>query len=199
MSGSLPNPQQAQASLLALQKALDKQEIWPEEVAIQVAMEILRFSGHKWIDSDMPGAAGNMSNLAASILVSTKDTAGAVTEAACGLIPEAGGAICAIFQEMIEVAYNTIVPQASIMTTSQAMHGALDQLINEVAKAYIQKYDPRQARQTMGPFAAVVNSFPTRDVVIAFATKDRSVKEMQLALFDYNDSVRQLAETAVRR
>ena len=36
-------------------------------------------------------------------------------------------------------------------------------------------------------------------IVIGFATKDRSIKEMQLALFDYNDSVRQFAETAARR
>jgi hypothetical protein len=82
---------------------------------------------------------------------------------------------------------------------SNAIHGGLDQAINEVAKAYIQKYDPRQARQNLGPFASIVNSFPTREVVIGFATRDRSIKEMQLALFDYNDSVRQFAEAAVRR
>jgi hypothetical protein len=199
MSASLGNPQQAQASLQDLQRVLDKQEIWPEEVAIQVAMEILRFSGHKWVDSDMPGAGAFVANLAVSTIATSKDTVGNVVEAACGLIPEAGGAVCSIFKELIEAAYNYVTPEAMKILISNTMHGALDQGINEIAKAYIQKYDPRQARQNMGPFASVVNAFPTRELVIAFATKDRSIKEMQLALFDYNDSVRQFAETAVRR
>lgn len=199
MSAALGNPQQSQASLHALQRALDKQEIWPEEVAIQVAMEILRFSGHKWIDSDMPGAGAFVANLAVSTMGTTKDTVGNVVESACGLIPEAGAAICSIFKELIEVGYNYVSPPAMKMLISNTMHGALDQGINEIAKAYIQKYDPRQARQNLGPFASIVNAFPTREVVIGFATKDRSIKEMQLALFDYNDSVRQFAETAVRR
>lgn len=199
MSASLGNQQQAQASLQDLQKVLDKQEIWPEEVAIQVAMEILRFSGHKWVDSDMPGAGAFVANLAVSTIGTSKDTVGNVVEAACGLIPEAGGAICSIFKELIEVAYNYVTPEAMKILISNTMHGALDQGINEIAKAYIQKYDPRQARQNLGPFASIVNAFPTRELVIGFATKDRSIKEMQLALFDYNDSVRQFAEAAARR
>lgn len=199
MSTALGNPQQAQASLLALQKALDKQEIWPEEVAIQVAMEILRFSGHKWIDSDMPGAGAFVANLTVSTMGSAKDYVGNVTEAACGLIPELGAAVCAAFQQMIEVAYNYVSPPAMKVMISNVMHAGLDQAINEMAKAYIQKYDPRQARQNMGPFASIVNAFPTREVVIAFATKDRSIREMQLALFEYHDSVKQFAEAAVRR
>ena len=199
MSAALGNPQQAQASLQDLQRVLDKQEIWPEEVAIQVAMELLRFSGHKWIDSDMPGAGAFVANLAVSTIGTSKDTVGNVVEAACGLIPEAGAAVCSIFKELIEVAYNYVTPEAMKIVISNTMHGALDQVINEVAKAYIQKYDPKQARQNMGPFASIINAFPTREVVIAFATRDRSIKDMQLALFDYNDSVRQFAETAVRR
>lgn len=199
MSASLGNPQQAQASLQDLQRVLDKQEIWPEEVAIQVAMELLRFSGHKWIDSDMPGAGAFVANLAVSTIGTSKDTVGNVVESACGLIPEAGAAVCSIFKELIEVAYNYVTPEAMKIVISNTMHGGLDQAINEVAKAYIQKYDPQQARQNMGPFASIINAFPTREVVIAFATRDRSIKEMQLALFDYNDSVRQFAETAVRR
>lgn len=199
MSTSLGNPQQAQTSLLALQKVLDKQEIWPEEVAIQVAMEILRFSGHKWIDSDMPGAGAFVANLTVSTMGTAKDYAGNIAEAACGLIPELGAAACAIFKQMIEVAYNYVSPPAMKVMISNVMHASLDQVINEIAKAYIQKYDPRQARQNMGPFASIVNAFPTREVVIGFATRDRSIKEMQLALFDYNDSVRQFAETAARR
>ncbi len=199
MSASLGNPQQAQVSLQDLQRALDKQEIWPEEVAIQVAMEILRFSGHKWIDSDMPGAGAFTANLAVSTMGTAKDYVGNVTTAACGLIPEAGAAVCAIFKQMIEVGYNYVSPEAMKIVISNVMHGSLDQGINEIAKAYIQKYDPRQARQNIGPFASIVNAFPTREVVIGFATRDRSIKEMQLALFDYNDSVRQFAEAAARR
>ena len=199
MSAALGNPQQTQASLQALQKALDKQEVWPEEVAIQVAMEILRFSGHKWIDSDMPGAGAFVANLAVSTMGTTKDTVGNVAESACGLIPEVGAVICSIYKELIEAAYNYVTPGAMKILISNVMHGGLDQAINEVAKAYIQKYDPRQARQNLGPLASIVNGFPTREVVIAFATRDRSVREMQLALFEYNDSVRQFAEAAARR
>ncbi len=199
MSAALGNPQQSQTSLLALQRALDKQEIWPEEVAIQVAMEILRFSGHKWVDSDMPGAGAFAANLAVSTIGTSKDTVGNVVEAACGLIPEAGAAVCAIFKQLVEVAYNYVTPETMKIIISNVMHSGVDQTINEIAKAYIQKYDPRQARQQMGPLAPIVDAFPTREVVIAFATRDRSIREMQLALFEYNDSVRQFAETAVRR
>jgi hypothetical protein len=199
MSSALGNPQQTQTSLVALQRALDKQEIWPEEVAIQVAMEILRFSGHKWVDSDMPGAGAFAANLAVSTIGTSKDTVGNVVEAACGLIPEAGAAVCAILKQMVEVAYNYVTPETMKILISNVMHSGVDQMINEIAKAYIQKYDPRQARQQMGAFASIVDAFPTREVVIAFATRDRSIREMQLALFEYNDSVRQFAETAARR
>jgi hypothetical protein len=199
MSSALGNPQQTQTSLAALQRALDKQEIWPEEVAIQVAMEIFRFSGHKWVDSDMPGAGAFVANLAVSTIGTSKDTVGNVVEAACGLIPEAGAAVCAIFKQLVEVAYNYVTPETMKILISNVMHGGVDQMINEIAKAYIQKYDPRQARQQIGAFASIVDAFPTREVVIAFATRDRSIREMQLALFDYNDSVRQFAETAARR
>ncbi len=199
MSASLGNPQQAQASLQELQRVLDKQVIWPEEVAIQVAMEILRFSGHKWIDSDMPGAGAFVANLAVSTIGTSKDTVGNVVEAACGLIPEAGAAICSIYKELIEVAYNYVTPEAMKIVISNVMHGGLDQLINETTKAYIQRQDPKQFRQNLGPLASIVNAFPTREVVIAFATRDRSIRDMQLALFEYNDSVRQFAEAAARR
>jgi hypothetical protein len=199
MSTALGNAQQSQTSLQALQRVLDKQEIWPEEVAIQVAMEILRFSGHKWVDSDMPGAGAFLANIAVSTMATTKDTVGNVVEAACGLIPEAGAAICSIYKEFIEVAYDYVTPQGMKISISNVMHGALDQAMNEIAKAYVQKYDPRQTRQQIGALASIVNSFPTREVVIAFATRDRSIREMQLALFEYHDSVRQFAETAVRR
>jgi hypothetical protein len=199
MSSALGNPQQTQTSLVALQRALDKQEIWPEEVAIQVAMEILRFSGHKWVDSDMPGAGAFAANLAVSTIGTSKDTVGNVVEAACGLIPEAGAAVCAILKQMVEVAYNYVTPETMKILISNVMHSGVDQMINEIAKAYIKKYDPRQARQQMGAFASIVDAFPTREVVIAFATRDRSIREMQLALFEYNDSVRQFAETAARR
>lgn len=198
LSKSLGTPQ-AQAALLALQRALDKQEVWPEEVAIQVAMEILRFSGHKWIDSDMPGAGAFTANLAVATMETAKDTVGNVAEAACGVVPEFGGVVCAIFQEMLVIAYDYVSPPAMKIVISNTMHGALDHVINEATKAYLQNYDPKQARQQMGPFASIVNAFPTREVVIAFATRDRSIREMQLALFDYHDSVRQFAETAARR
>ena len=134
MSTALGNPQQTQATLAALQRALDKQEIWPEEVAIQVAMEILRFSGHKWVDSDMPGAGAFVANLAVSTIGTSKDTVGNVVEAACGLIPEAGAAVCAIFKQLVEVAYNYVTPEGMKILISNVMHGALDQLINEIAK-----------------------------------------------------------------
>ena len=198
LSKTLGTPQ-AQAALLALQQALDIQEIWPEEVAIQVAMEILRFSGHKWIDSDMPGAGAFTANLAVATMETAKDTVGNVAEAVCGVVPEFGGVVCAIFQEMLVIAYDYVSPPAMKIVIANTMHGALDHVINEATKAYVQKYDPKQIRQQMGPFASIVNAFPTREVVIAFATRDRSIREMQLALFDYHDSVRQFAETAARR
>lgn len=198
LSKTLGTPQ-AQSSLHALQQALDKQEIWPEEVAIQVAMEILRFSGHKWIDSDMPGAGAFTANLAVATMETAKDTAGNAAEAVCGLIPEFGGVVCAIFQEMLVIAYDYVSPPAMKIVISNTMHGALDHVMTEATKAYVQKYDPKQVRQQMGPFASIVNAFPAREVVVAFATRDRSIREMQLALFDYHDSVRQFAETAARR
>lgn len=140
-----------------------------------------------------------VANFAGSTMGTTKDTVGNVAESACGLIQEFGAVVCSIFKELIEVAYNYVSPQAMKIVISNVMHGGLDQGINEIAKAYIQRYDPRQARQNLGTFASIVNAFPTREVVIGFATRDRSTKEMQLALFDYNDSVRQFAEVAARR
>lgn len=140
-----------------------------------------------------------MANLAVSTMGSAKDTVGNVVESACGLIPEVGAVICSIFKELIEIAYNYVTPEAMKVVISNVMHGGLDQVIDETAKAYIQKKDPRQFRQNLGPLASILNAFPTREVMIAFATRDRSIREMQLALFEYNDSVRQFAEVAVRR
>jgi hypothetical protein len=199
LSTALGNRQNAQTALLTLQRALDRQQIWPEEVAIQVGIEILRFSGHKYVDSDLPGNGAFFANIGVSILSSAKDTVGNVVESACGLIPEAGAAACSIYKELIEFAYDYISPETMKILISNAMHGELDRLMDRIGKAYIERHDPRQVRQELGAFAAMVDRFPTREVVIAFATRDRQVRAMQLALFEYHDSVRQFAETAVRR
>jgi hypothetical protein len=198
LSATLGSPQ-AQTALQGVRERLRPQEVWPEDVAVQVSLEILRLSGHKWIDSDLPGGGAFVANLAVSTVANTKDTAGNVAQAVCGLIPEVGGAVCAVFKQIVEVAYNYAIPEAMKVTISTTMHNSIDFVMDETKKAYLQGRDPRALRQNLGPFKAVVDAFPTKQVLLDFAVRDQGIREMHMALFEYNESVRALAEIAVGR
>lgn len=191
-------PKRAEA-LQEFNRMLGQQEIWPEEVAFQVGIEMLRFSGHKWIDGEGPGQGGFIGNLGISTITSTRDTVNGVAEAACGLIPEAGAAVCSLFMEMTNLTYNYVVPQAGKVLYSKTMHDIFDKTMSELSNALIKNIDRQQLRQQLGVLTPLIDAFPTKEAVIALASRDKSIQEMQKAFFTYNDSVRRFTTAAANQ
>lgn len=191
-------PKRAEA-LQEFSRVLDKQEIWPEEVAFQVGIEILRFVGHQWINGEGPGQGGFIGNLGISTITSTRDTVNGVVESGCGLIPEAGAAVCSIFLEMTNLAYNYVIPEMGKTIYSRTMHDIFDKTVDELSRALVINIDRQQLRQQIGLLTPLIDSFPTKEAVISLATKDKSIQEMQKALFTYNDSIRKFTEIAARQ
>ena len=76
------------------------------------------------------------------------------------------------------------------------MHNIFDKTVNELSDALVNNIDRQQLRHHLGLLAPLIDSFPTKEAVISLAAKDKSIQDMQKALFRYNDSVRKFAETA---
>lgn len=199
LTDGFSNSTKRSEALQAFHQMLDKQEIWPEDIAFQVGIEILRFVGHQWIDGEGIGQGGFIGNLGISMLTSTRDTVNGVVESACGLIPEAGAAVCSIFMEMTNLAYNHVVPEMGKDLYSRSMHTTFDETINSLSTALLKDIDRQQLRQQLGMLTPLIDAFPTKEAVMALATKDKSIQEMQKVLFTYNDSVRRFTTTAANQ
>ena len=196
LTENFSDPPKRTEALQEFNRLLDKHEVWPEDVAFQVGIEILRFVGHQWIDGEGTGQGGFIGNLGIATITSTRDTVNGVVEAGCGLIPEAGAAICSVFLEMTNLAYNYVIPEIGKAIYSKTMHNIFDKTVNELSDALVNNIDRQQLRHHLGLLAPLIDSFPTKEAVISLAAKDKSIQDMQKALFRYNDSVRKFAETA---
>lgn len=194
LAGVLGNEQASQQALARVEGALASTQVWTELVVLEIGMEILRFVGHKYIDSNEPWGGASLVNMGIGLLNTLETTVGNVAEAACGLVPEVGAAVCSVVREGVEIAYHNVGVVAAEQAAMKGLHLGYDQVVDTALRAMKQGHDPRAMRQQAGPLGALLDAFPTKEIIVALG--DGKTKEMQEALFAYHDGVLALSRAA---
>lgn len=194
LAGALGNEQASQQALARVEGALASTQVWTELVLLEIGVEILRFIGHKYIDSNEPWGGASLVNMGVGLLNTLETTVGNVAEAACGLVPEVGAAVCSVVRECVEIAYHNVGVVAAEQAAMKGLHLGYDQVVDTALRAMKQGHDPRTLRQQAGPLGALLDAFPTKEIVVALG--DGKTKEMQEALFAYHDGVLALSRAA---
>jgi hypothetical protein len=105
-----------------------------DRLYLQIGVEALRKVGHKYLDSEEPGHGGYLLNNGISLLQFGEGTYEKIVEAICGLIPEVGGAICAVIEEGINFAWNQGAVPGIEAVASSLLHNAWNQAMDRVRK-----------------------------------------------------------------
>jgi hypothetical protein len=192
------NQNAAGPALAELQQALNANTVLPELVLFDIGSEILRFIGHKYLDSDLPGNGRFWVNMAMATMNFTEDTVGNVVVSACGLIPEVGAAGCSSVKEIIEAGYHYATAPPIEAAMAKGLDVAFDRAMNKAKEEIKNGHDPKRFRDKAGPLGILLDRFPTKKAVIALAEADPAVKELQATLFAYHTSVGQLAQAAAK-
>lgn len=207
-----PNNPGVPPALSALRTSLDNTFQLPAVAYLDIGIEIIRFTGHKFIDSEraeidlgggmaIPPGGAFMVEAAIKSLGSVENTVDEVAGAACGLIPEAGAAVCDAALWVVEKGWEWVGRPALKQGVLFGMNKAYDVFIDKV-KDSMHRTDGANAnailddlRRQAGPFAPIVDNLQ-KEAILFLA--ESYVKETRLAIEHYNVSVRELAEASAR-
>jgi hypothetical protein len=206
------NRQGVPAALATVRTSLDNTFQLPAVAYLDIGIEIIRFSGHKFIDSEraeielgggmaIPPGGAFMVEAAIKSLGTVENTVDEVAGAACGLIPEAGAAVCDAVLWVVEKGWEWVGRPALKQGVLFGMNKAFDVFMDKV-KDSMHRTAGQDAnavlddlRRQAGPFAPLVDNLQ-KEAILFLA--ESYIKETRLAIEHYNVSVRELAEASAR-
>lgn len=94
------------ATLGVIEEGNEKTEDYLENLQRPYKINLFRAMGHKYVDSAEHKHGGYFINQTVSVLQLSEGTVEKIAEAVCGLVPEAGAAICAVVEEVINASWN---------------------------------------------------------------------------------------------
>jgi hypothetical protein len=207
-----PNRQAVSPALVALRTSLDNTFQLPAVAYLDIGLEIVRFTGHKFIDSEraeidlgaglaIPPGGAFMVEAAIKSLSAVENTVDEVAGAACGLIPEAGAAVCDAVLWVVEKGWEWVGRPALKQGVLFGMNKTFDVFMDKV-KDSMHRNEGQNAnavlddlRRQAGPLAPIVDNLQ-KDAILFLA--ESYIKETRLAVEHYNVSVRELAEASAR-
>lgn len=210
LAAALPNPQARATALTTVQQQLAPNIQVPVSVYLEIGMEILRFMGHKFINSEsgelsikggfaLPPGGAFMVTQGAQSLSFVKDGFMSIGLGLCGL-PPAVAINCSFAKTMAEGAFDYLFVPGVRMATLLAANTAYDLFIDQAKEAVMQARTPQELADRLhrisGPFAPLADQIHHE---ILLNIVDGLVKDTRLALDQYNASVRELADASVRR
>lgn len=210
LAAALPNPQARATALTTVQQQLAPNIQVPVSVYLEIGMEILRFMGHKFINSEsgelsikggfaLPPGGAFMVTQGAQSLSFVKDGFMSIGLGLCGL-PPAVAINCSFAKTMAEGAFDYLFVPGVRMATLLAANTAYDLFIDQAKEAVMQARTPQELADRLhrisGPFAPLADQIHHE---ILLQIVDGLVKDTRLALDQYNASVRELADASVRR
>jgi hypothetical protein len=160
-----------------------------DDLYVEIGMEIARSVGHNYIDSRKLGGGAMLIDQGVQVVDMGKSTVWNVIEVVCGFIPELGGAGCGTIKQGFDTVWTQIVIPATRIAMTAATHLAHDFAIDAVKAEMLKAVPPGQPP---GPFSQLVDTFPGREVVIAFASS--TLAEVDASFRGFNRSVRELAD-----
>jgi hypothetical protein len=201
------------SALADVKTAVDTRFQLPAVAYLDIGMEILRFTGNKYIDSEapeidlgsglaIPPGGAFVVNEAVSSFSTLEESAEKVAGAACGLIPEGGAAACNAVLWVANKGWEWVGRPAVKQAALAAMHFTFNKFMDQ-AKEYVRASPGEEANRLLntmraqaGPMAVVLDGLQ-KDVIMLMA--EDYVKDTKNAIDRYNVSVRELAEAAAVR
>jgi hypothetical protein len=160
-----------------------------DDLYVEIGMEIARVVGHNYVDSRKLGGGGQVIDKGVELIDHSKGLAFELALSACGFIPEVGGLACEVVEAGFDPVWIYLVVPGSRMAITAATHMLLDVAIDAVKAEMLKAVPPGQPP---GPFSQLVDTFPGREVLIAFAST--TLAEVDASFRAYNRSVRELAD-----
>lgn len=209
LAAALPNPQARTIALATVQQQLAPNIQVPVSVYLEIGMEILRFMGHKFINSEsgelsirggfaLPPGGAFMVTQGAQSLSFVKDGFMSIGLGLCGL-PPAVAINCSFAKTMAEGAFDYVFVPGVRIATLLAANTAYDIFIDQAKEAVMQARTPQELADRLhriaGPFAPLADQIHHE---ILLTIVDGLVKDTRLALDQYNAGVRELAEASAR-
>lgn len=209
LAAALPNPQARPIALATVQQQLAPNIQVPVSVYLEIGMEILRFMGHKFINSEsgelsirggfaLPPGGAFMVTQGAQSLSFVKDGFMSIGLGLCGL-PPAVAINCGFAKTMAEGAFDYLFVPGVRIATLFAANTAYDIFIDQAKEAVMQARTPQELADRLhriaGPFAPLADQIH-HEVLLNIV--DGLVKDTRLALDQYNAGVRELAEASAR-
>lgn len=172
LTAALANPGATAASVEPLrvraENALRGTADYPQLYAA-LGVELMRAIGHKYIDSERVGHGGFLMNQGFAFLHLGGATGENVVDAVCGLIPEAGAAICAVVMQGVISAWDGgALPQIQ-NEASNLVHASFDSSIDRVRAELDRGGRLDEIRSRLGPADAVIAAIPAEALLSAWA------------------------------
>jgi hypothetical protein len=172
LTTALANPEVTPASLEQIrartEAALRGSTDYPQLYSA-LGVELMRAIGHKYIDSERVGHGGYLMNQGFGFLHLAGGTYENAVDAVCGLIPEAGAAICALFMQAVASAWNAgVLPQIQ-NEASNLVHAAFDGSIDKVRAELDRGGRLDEIRARLGPADAIIAAIPSEALLSAWA------------------------------
>jgi hypothetical protein len=131
-----------------------------EALYLEIGVEMLRVMAHKYMKSKEAGHGGQLLDQAIGLLQTGEGTVEKVVSALCGLIPEAGAAICAVVEEVVELAWSNVAAVAIEGIAQGLINGAIDQLVDGFKEELLKKKNLDAIRSSVGPLGDILRALP---------------------------------------
>jgi len=207
-----PNRQAVPPALMALRTSLDNSVQLPGMAYLDIGVEIMRFIGHKFIDSDraeinlgagvaVPPGGAFMVEAALKAASTAARSVDKMVGGACGLIPEVGAGACNYVLWGVDLGWEWGGRWTLQQGTLIAMNKAFDKFMDDVKdkihreQGYGANAVMDDLRRQAGPFAPLVDNLQ-KEAILFLA--ESYIKDTRLAIEHYNVSVRELAEASAR-
>lgn len=207
-----PNRQGVPQAVAALRTSLDNTFQLPGIAYLDIGLEIIRYIGHTFIDSEQPdidlgaglaippGGAFMVEaalKAASSAANSVDQTLGGV----CGLVPEVGAGACNVGLWVVDKGWEWggrfAIKQAALFGMNKTYDAFIDRVKDRMHldQGYGSTAVMDDLRRQAGPLAPIVDNLQ-KEAILFLA--ESYVKETRLAIEHYNTSVRELADASAR-
>ena len=199
LTQALGDPSRTPAALTDLTVALRQSQSFGNDFLFDMGWEILRFAGHKYLDSYCPssGCGGDLFDTATDILLLAKDTVINGEEAVCSLADIIGGVACGVESEIVDGYYDLVLQKSLKFALVQAAHQGFDQVMDMAKTPVKSGLNPNQNKAFTGRLAELNAYLPKKESVVKLAVAQAG--DLMEAIAAHQESVRILAEAAARR
>lgn len=173
-----------------VQRALAPLRRFDEQIALDVAMDTIRFYGHSLIDTKGQEAV----TMAFAGVQSAKDVVAEVVTGIVAVFYEPPSVVGEFIAGCVEVVVDNAVQPAAEGAMIRLAHQSFDTAVDQAHRALREQKPPSHYRQNAGPFGPLLAEFPTEGELIALAVPE--VGTMRDLLFAYHASVVELGKVA---